>query len=354
MLSALKLRHVRCFETLECAPAAGTTIFVGPNAQGKTTILEAVCLVLRLQSPRASNLGEILRFSTQEMAISAVLDDQELLFGFSEKTRRRLKVDGEALRNSTDYLRQTALVVWMANDDLSLVRGSGEVRRRFLDFMGSQLYPAYRPALRAYDRSLRSRNFLLKRDASPNWAQIDAYTRVLVEHGLTLHRCRGDMIARLEPFAAQVQREISARDEVLRLTYQASGGEELERTLAEARPDELKRRSTAAGPHRDDLELSLDERPAARFASEGQQRTLALALKLGQARLFESARERPPILLLDDIFGELDAERRNALMAALPANAQKLVTTTALTWLEDHLHPDKRFRVGDGLLHAEA
>ncbi len=349
MLTHLKLRHLRCFEVATCQPGNGTTVFLGENAQGKTSILEAVCVVMRLQSPRTANLADLIRFGEKEFAVSAILEGQELLFGYSGN-RRRMTVDGETMRASADYLRQSALVVWMSNDDMALVRGGSEGRRRFLDFLGSQLYPPYRPALRDYERALRARNFLLKRDAYPRWDQVDAYTRVLAEHSAVLTTLRRELTARLEPFAATVQAEVSGRPEPLGLVYEAAGGDRLEEVLAGFREEELRKRSTAAGPHRDDLGITLHGMPAARFASEGQQRTTALALKIGQARLFLAESRRPPLLLLDDIFGELDPGRRNALMAALPPDSQKLITTTHLDWLRDHLHPERVYEVLQGTL----
>ena len=347
MLASLKLRQFRCFDTAHCELGEGVTIFVGDNAQGKTSILEAVCIVLRLQSPRASSLTDVIQFEHDEFAVSAELNGQQMVFGYS-KGRRKLSVDGEVMKRSGDYLRQSGLVVWMANDDLTLVRGGGDQRRRYLDFMGGQLYPAYRPALRAYERALRSRNFLLKRDASPNWKQIEAYTLVLAEHAATLTQIRTEMIRQLQPFAAEVQREVSGTRESLQLTYEPAGGDRLIEALAESRDEEMRRRSTAAGPHRDDLVLALNDMSAAQFASEGQQRTIALSLKLGQARLFRERTDESPLLLLDDIFGELDPARRNALMSALPPQAQKLITTTHLGWLDDKLAPERLYQVSQG------
>jgi DNA replication and repair protein RecF len=353
MLTHLKLRHLRCFEVASCQLGPGTTVFLGENAQGKTSVLEAVCVVMRLQSPRTANLADLIRFGQSEFAVSAGLGGQELLFGYSAN-KRRMTIDGETMRASGDYLRHSALVVWMSNDDMALVRGGSEGRRRFLDFLGSQLYPVYRPALRDYERALRARNYLLKRDAHPRWDQIDAYTRVLAEHAKVLTTARREIVARLEPYASAVQTEVSGRLEPLGLIYEAAGGDNLEEILAGFRDEELRKRGTAAGPHRDDLELTIHGMAASRFASEGQQRTTALALKVGQARLFLAESRRPPLLLLDDIFGELDPGRRNALMAALPSDSQKLITTTHLTWLEEHLRPETVYEVAGGHLSPRA
>tara|TARA_R110000850_G_scaffold202967_23_gene329124 strand:- start:860 stop:1930 length:1071 start_codon:yes stop_codon:yes gene_type:complete len=348
-LRSLNLNHFRCFETLQVELPAGMSIFYGNNAQGKTSILEAACILLRLQSPRTSTPSECVRFSEKAFAIGGTLhgtDPVELRMQYRE-SGRRLMVDGETQKRGGDYLRHSALVVWMANDDLTLIRGGGDGRRRFLDFMASQLFPTYRPALKAYEKAVRSRNFLLKRDASPKWAEIDAYTQLLHDHGRIVTECRRQLIESLQPQAARAQAEIGGGGEVLTLTYRSASGEgdDLGGELRSRREEEFRRRQTVAGPHRDDLVLELNGMPVAKFASEGQQRTVALALKLGQTHLFLEAREDAPVMLIDDVFGELDPDRRNALMAAWPEGSQKLITTTHLDWLDDRFASAHRFTV---------
>jgi DNA replication and repair protein RecF len=213
--------------------------------------------------------------------------------------------------------------------------------------MASQLYPGYREALRAYEKALRSRNHLLKRDASPKWPQIDAYSRLLHDYGQVLSSARRVLIEQLQPRAAEAQILISGTGEILTLHYESASGEgdDLLALLESKRDEELRKRQTAAGPHRDDLALLLNGMPAAKFASEGQQRTVALALKLGQTNLFLETRQEAPVMLIDDVFGELDPGRRNALMANWPAASQKLITTTHLDWLDDRFADAKRLHV---------
>ncbi|MEM9017330.1 MAG: DNA replication and repair protein RecF [Verrucomicrobiota bacterium] len=356
-LRSLNLNQFRCFESLRLELPHGISLFHGNNAQGKTSILEAACVLLRLQSPRASKLADCIRFSEKAFAVGGELkggDHSELRFQYRE-SGRRLFVDGETQKQRGDYLRHSALVVWMANDDLSLVRGGGEGRRRYLDFMASQLYPGYLGSLRAYEKALRSRNFLLKRDASPKWPEIDAYTQVLQDHGSVLTTRRRELIGQLQPNASEAQRAISGIDEHLELAYECGSGDSdnLAETLFDRREEEFRKRQTIAGPHRDDLSLGLNGMPASKFASEGQQRTVALALKLGQTHLFLTSREEPPVMLIDDVFGELDPARRNALMAAWPSASQKLITTTHLDWLDDRFHEEKRFEVEEAAVNSE-
>lgn len=352
-LRSLDLNRFRCFENLRVSLPGGVVIFHGDNAQGKTSILEAICVLLRLQSPRTSTLAECARFEGDSFAVGGQLEGEDsfqLRFQFRE-SGKRLLIDGETQKRIGDYLRHSSLVVWMANDDLTLVRGGGEGRRKYLDFMACQLFPDYRPALKAYEKALRSRNFLLKRDASPKWQQIDAYTKILAQQGLVITNRRRELIASLDPFSSTAQFEISGRvSEDLQMRYQCGTGEglDLEAELLSRRDEEFSRRRTAAGPHRDDLDLKLNGMSAAKFASEGQQRTVALALKLAQTRLFITRRGEPPILLIDDVFGELDPARRNYLMATWPVDSQKIITTTNLDWLDDKFTDANRLLVKDG------
>ncbi len=356
-LSSLNLNHFRCFESLQVELARGVTIFHGNNAQGKTSILEAICILLRLQSPRTTTISDCVQFSESAFAVGGMLhskDEVDLRIQLRQ-ARKKLFVDGESQGRSGDYLRHSALVVWMANDDLALVRGSGTGRRRYLDFMASQLFPTYRPALKAYEKALRSRNFLLKKHASPRWPELDAYTTVLAEQGRIVTQLRREIVEKLSPLASESQHEISGGEEQIQVIYKSASGEgdDLTTTLRSLRDEEFKKRQTVAGPHRDDLNLLLNDMPASKFASEGQQRTLALALKLAQTSLFLEMREQAPLILVDDVFGELDPKRRNALMAAWPSDSQKLITTTHLDWLDDRFDGSRRIEVGRNLKNLE-
>jgi len=342
-LTSLRLQNFRCYISLRCPLTPGITLFTGDNAQGKTSLLEAVCVLLRLQSPRCQGTAELVRFGAEEFGVAGTFDGRELCHRGGES--RTLTLDGAPVRRPADYLAASGLVVWMGNDDRELITGASDTRRRYLDFLGTQLFPEYRTALRSCEKALRARNLLLKRDASPPWREIEPWTRILVEHTTTLRTLRTELIAALAPHAAEAHRAISGVDETLALNDTPGCAADYEAQLAAARPDETARRVTFLGPHRDDVAITINNLPAARFASEGQQRTIALALKLAQAALLTARTRRHPILLLDDIFGELDPRRRNALLQALPDESQKLITTTHLYWLDESLSPDAIWNV---------
>ena len=331
MLRSLKLRHFRCFTAFETEFAPGLNVIVGPNAQGKTTLLEAACILLRLQSPRVTRLADVIQHERRGLAVDGYHGARRLQFYFSRE-RKKLALDEVEQKSAREYL-QVGRLVYFSNSDIEIIRGSGEVRRRFLDFVAAQREPGYRRALRDYERALRSRNLLLKA-AAPRWREIAAFDEPLVAHGNAISDWRARLVAELQTPVTSAHDAISGAREAVRLEYAPGRGSDFASELEAAKTDDARLRQTSVGPHRDDLRFLLNDQPSA-FGSEGQHRTLVLALKLGSARLLESHFQTPPLLLLDDIFGELDFDRRNALLGALPRNAQKLITTTNAGWMPD-------------------
>lgn len=330
MLTELKLRTFRCFDALR-VELETENFFIGQNGQGKTSILEAACVLLRVQSQRSSTLAPLIQIGQRNFAVAGRYADHAMEFRYSA-LRRKLMFDEVEQASATEYLR-LARVVSFSNTDIELVRGGSDARRRFLDFLGAQITPGYRATLRAYERALRARNALLK-SAHPRPREIAAYVPPLLEHGSKLSQMRAALVRQLAPFASEAHREISGCDEDLKLEFAAGNGADFAADLERSSAQEARLRQTVVGPHRDDLSLHVNAMSAAQFASEGQQRTVALAMKVAQARVFEAEQGTAPLLLIDDIFGELDPERRNRLLHALPANAQKLVTATSLRWRE--------------------
>ncbi|MEI7958806.1 MAG: DNA replication and repair protein RecF [Verrucomicrobiota bacterium] len=330
MLTTLKLRDFRCFTALEAEFAPGANVIVGPNAQGKTSLLEASCVLLRLQSPRAATLSPLVRLGAAGFVVDGFYSGNHLQFYFSPR-RKKLALDSVEQRTAAEYL-QIGRVVWFSNGDIALVRGAADERRRYLDFVATQLDPGYRRHLRDYEKALRSRNRLLKMP-TPRWREIAAFDEPLVTAGTALTQARARLVAVLEPHAVESQMAIGAGTaEALGMRYEPGSGEgEFAANLAASREEDVRLRQTTVGPHRDELVLKLNGL-GSDLASEGQQRTLALALRLAQARLIAEQRQALPLLLLDDIFGELDPARRNALLAHLPAGAQQIITTTHLDW----------------------
>ena len=332
MIESLRLVDFRCFERVALSLAPKGQIFVGGNAQGKTSMLEAVCLLLRLQSPRARQVRQLIRDGAAGFGIAGKVNGQDLQLR-GDRKGLSMKLDGDDALARKDYLRESGLVVWMGNDDLDLVRGGGESRRRYLDFLASQVDPEYRDHLMRYRKALAGRNKYLK-GLSPHEPEVKAYTRMLIEHGSEIVRRREILCQDLTPRAAENHAGVSGKAEELEIDYLDRSKGDLEAAFQEVEEREMRRGVTLAGPHRDDLTLRIMGRSARDYGSEGQQRTLALALKLAQGEVLRDRGKRKPVYLIDDVFGELDPGRRNALMERLPTDSQKLITTTNLDWWE--------------------
>ena len=348
VLRSLRLMDFRCFSSLDLEVPAVGAVLTGDNAQGKTSILEAICVLVRLHSPRTHRMATLAKIGGNTFGIAGNPWDMERQVRYS-RDGFILKANEEQRQSQTLYLDDGGLIVWMGNEDLSLIRGPGEGRRHYLDFLGAQLDPLYRRAWTRYRRALKAKNLLLK-EHRPRIAEIASYEEILIENGIILIDARTRLIAALSPLAADAQRAISARYEALTLTYLPASGPDLRESILQARERELRQRQAVVGPHRDDISLRIQGMPAAEFASEGQQRTVALALKLAQGKLLEIRGGKLPIYLMDDIFGELDPSRRNSLMQHLPQGAQKWITTTHLDWLEEtpELAEFGRFHVNAG------
>ncbi len=335
MITELRLQNFRCFSHLSLELPETGAVFVGQNAQGKTSILEAICVLTRLHSPRSHRMGRLIKVEQPMFGIAGEVfhSERQVRYAPGKGGGIALTVEGETVSTSKEYLQDGGLIVWMGNEDLELVRGSGEVRRHYLDFICGQMSVNYRRALFRYRRALKARNLLLK-DRVLRKAEIDAYTKILVTEGTSVQASREGVVLGLVDPAAHSQAVISGRDERLVLEYVPSGGQLLADAYEQAWDAEVRQRQTIVGPHRDDLKMSINGLSASEYASEGQQRTAALALKLAQGQLLQLRGGKMPIYLLDDIFGELDASRRNALMELLPRDAQKIITTTTIDWLE--------------------
>lgn len=322
--------NFRCFEQASLSLEESGRIFVGENAQGKTSLLEAVCVLLRLQSPRARQTRQLIREGTDQFGVAGEAGGRQLQVR-GDRKGLTLRSDGEEVSARRDYLADSGLVVWMGNEDLDLVRGGGAGRRRFLDFMATQSDPDYRYHWGRYRKALAARNRYLKSYPVGD-AVVATYTRMLIEDGTAMIRLRQDLCERIGPQAERNQQAISGGGELLGLSYVDRSKGDLEAAFAEVGESETRRGVTLAGPHRDEVTLTIGGRSARDFGSEGQQRTVALALKLAQGEILRERGQVSPVYLIDDIFGELDPARRNALMSLLPKDAQKLITTTHLDW----------------------
>ena len=356
-LAHLRLRDFRNYARLDADFAPGFHLLLGDNAQGKTNILEAVYLIATLRSFRGVGGAQMVRHGQKGYFVGGKIighgeHDTKMFWSARE---RSLTLDAQPVRKLTDYLGVLRTVVF-CTEDLQLVKGVARARRRFLDLLLSQTFPAYLPLLQRYARALRSRNALLKHPGSDPVA-LEGFTQELVKAGVEIIRLRRELIPGLTPLARLAYSRISSDAEELRLDYQPSVKQDFAVELAQSRPRETAYRLTLIGPHRDDLQLLLNDRSVAQFGSEGQKRTLAIALKLAQAEYLTSLHGSPPVLLIDDIMGELDTRRRSGFLPLLEraehAQGQVFMTATAENWPQEPGRSLQRWRVKEGTLLNE-
>lgn len=376
----LELKQFRNYPSLSLDLSPGDNIFVGQNAQGKTNILEAIYLMSCARSHRTGREQEMIRrgesaFHIQMKYCTDAGVEHELSYryleegsgeaasavstGSSSRTRhiRQLQEDGIALERVAELFGLFQAVIF-APEDLSLIKDGPAYRRRFLDILLSQVHPSYFRDLQLYQRILLQRNVTLKqfRERGKQGGRQDAFQEASEQAQLAvwseqLSQCAGRIIAQrieqvgqLEEYAREAMEILSADAEGLELRYQGSLslpgklspeeiGKRLLTRLEKNLADDILRGYTAIGPHRDDLEILLNELPARNYASQGQQRSLVLALKMAELRLKEEICEERPVLLLDDVMSELDGSRRAALFELI-RHHQVFISCTDLSQVE--------------------
>lgn len=353
-LAHLRLRNFRNYARLDADFTPGFHLLLGDNAQGKTNILEAVYLVATLRSFRGVGSAQMVRHGQKGYFLGSHVvgrgeHDTKMYWSARE---RSLALDNQPVRKLTDYLGVLRTVVFCSEDAL-LVKGPGRARRRFIDLLLSQTHPTYLPLLQRYAKALRSRNALLKRPTLDPIA-LQSFSEELVAAGEAIIQARHELVPKFSPLARLAYRRISNDAEELRLEYQPSVKKDFALDLAQMQARERSYRSTLVGPHRDEIQLLLNDRPAAQFGSEGQKRTLAIALKMAQAEYLTGLHGAPPVLLIDDVMGELDLKRRTGLVPLLQrahqARGQVFMTATEENWPSELGREAQRWTVRSGAI----
>ena len=354
-IAAIGLEDFRSYEDRKIDLAPGVTAFVGPNGAGKTNILEAVHLVARGESSRASDDAEMIRWGAPlaRVAVDACRADDRtrlemMLFAPSVEARRRPRrytADG-APRRADDVVGRVAVVAFFP-EDTDLLASAPSARRRYLDAMVAQVERSHRADTRAYANVLTQRNALLRagRDDEPvSESEIAFWDTELVRLASAISLRREAAVRELRPAFRTAAAALGA-DPTPDVAYagqvQGSTAEEraegYRRLIVEKRDRERWQATTLVGPHREDLAVAAGERPLPTFASRGEQRSAVLALKLAEAEWIRAHVGEPPIFLLDDVLSELDTAHREALCRALPEGAQAFLTAAVLTSIPETL-----------------
>lgn len=347
-LRTLSLQNYRNYTALAEAFSPGTHILVGPNAHGKTNLLEAIYLLATTKPFRGARDQEVIAWEEESATVAGDVRrsrraDVTLEVTISRVEKKLLRVNGVRQTRVMDFIGQLNAVAF-STTDIEVIRGEPALRRRLLDLEISQVSPSYCHALACYRKVLEQRNQLLKqaRERHPAGSfeeTLAAWDEQLIAYGAKIVERRLQFITRLQEFARPIHSMLTEETEYLGLSYKPSlalvgepTAEEIQIAFAGAlragRAEERARGATVVGPHRDDLICLVNGREVKTYGSQGQQRTVALSIKLAEVELMRDLTGEPPICLLDDVMSELDEHRRRHLFDVIADASQTFITCT--------------------------
>ena len=349
ILESLSLRNFRNISRFDWVPHPRANLFLGSNAQGKTNLLESIYLLGTTKPLRHGSHEEQIAFGEDFAVVKGTVHrekpgmQRDLEVQLKREGVKQVKLNGKRLAPFSKIFGELSVVLFVP-EDLQMVKAGPATRRFFLDLEISQASPDYLHALQQYQRVLKQRNAALRmlRDGA-SADTVEVYDEPLVAAGSQVILQRLKALEELGPQAARVQERVSQGKEKLSLHYESSLAENVDeelpgdegqlqqiyrQRLAQVRDQETRRWTTLAGPHRDDMAIHINDRQARTYASQGQQRTAALALKLAEVHFLKARLGENPLLLLDDVLSELDLTRQRELLGLLDEQVQTIVTST--------------------------
>lgn len=359
LVNKLELKNFRNYQSFALEDLSALTIFVGPNAVGKTNLMEAIDLVTSISSFRNSKTEELVGVPGLPTSVKSWVSDEHRQLEFALQVvegKKKYLLNGKEKRSSD--LRGMLPSVTFIPDDLTLIKGSNTHRRHALDSLGSQLAPSYPVIRREYEQILRQKNNLLKED--PSIPFLESVDEVLVKCATQLFCYRLSLFQKLIPYIQDFYRDISHRDELITAEYVPSWEEDsvshetldphdkelirqrFYKAVEERRFEEMARKHAVIGPHKDEIRFYINGRAADTYGSQGQQRSLVLAWKLAEVTLIEEMIDARPVLLLDDVMSELDEIRRNELTKYVLRSTQTFITTTNISYFSDEILDNAR------------
>ncbi|WP_284643053.1 DNA replication/repair protein RecF [Paenibacillus silviterrae] len=349
-LKRLSLQHYRNYQHVEFSTDHQVNIIVGPNAQGKTNLLESIFVMALTKSHRTHQDKELIQWDAPHTLLHAEVvkryGNVQLDLSITRQGKKA-KINGLEQRKLSNFIG-TMNVVMFAPEDLEIVKGSPGVRRRFLDMEIGQVHPAYLYDLTQYNKILLQRNNYLKQlYASPGGKAplLEVWNEQLAQFGVKIMKKRQSFIKKLQTWAEKIHSGITNGQETLRIAYESSLPaaqtedeavllDQFMIKLTQVKDQELRRGVTLVGPHRDDLRFFIDEKEVQTFGSQGQQRTTALSLKLAEIELINEEVGEYPLLLLDDVLSELDRFRQTQLIETFQNKVQTFITTTGIEGID--------------------
>ena len=392
-INSIILENFRNYKRLELDFDDSRNIIVGENAQGKTNLIEAIYLTAFAKSFRTSNSADLISFGESQGRVSTYITsediDKNINIVLRSDGKKMIKKDGKVIRKTTELLNNVVVIIF-SPDDLRIIKDSPDRRRNFINRELSQMRPMYYDALKHYNEALREKNALLKGyfnvkkktftradnlslndlqsgaaadERSPydnsrrfNEEMMDIYDRQLADSGYEIIRFRKEFVEMLSSEAGEIMHKISGGREDLKIEYKTTcdfvtgpeGREILFSQIYHNSDRDIYNGYASIGPHRDDIEFYINGKDARKYGSQGQQRTIALSLKLAEIRIARQMLDEPPVLLLDDVLSELDLDRQKFLVSEID-DVQLFITSAELN---DEVIRDLRggtlFRIEEG------
>lgn len=341
----------------------GVNVLIGSNGQGKTNILEGINYLITGKSYRVRNESELIFLGAKNFYLQALCQVKERLLrleAYYEPGKKIMKLNQLPCKRLSDYVGAVN-AVFFSPDDLNIIKGGPSERRRFLDHLLAQIKPGHIYLLNRYLKIIKQKNTLLKKEKNIEVLknQIYIWNQQLIEIGSKIILNRALLTESLNKFCRPIFKEIFSADYNLDLTYLSLGRKDFNdalrlfpEVLENQLPKEIERKAVIAGPHRDDLQITINGRLANSFASQGQLRAIVLSLKLAEMEIILKEKDEYPILLLDDVLSELDKQRQKFLLKYIDSQKQTIITVTGIK--ENVFVKEKAvYRVVDGNIRRE-
>ena len=350
----LELKNYRNCQNISLNLTADKILIIGKNAQGKTNILESIYFLSQLKSPRTSNIKELVKFDNSFFEIAAAINKTDTNIDMSviyENSKKTLKLNN--LKTTQKNFKTALKTVLFSTEDLLLLRGAPQDRRTWLDRAISQIYPAYDERLSKYEKIRIQKNNLLKLPEI-NYDLLDVYNHQMVITGSNIILLRQKFLKELREHAVLKHQNIAECENFdIKYSVPIENIDEiakyLEEELKSRKQEEIVRKQSCVGPHRDDILFYINNNDATKYASQGQQRTIVLALKLAEINLIKKKIGESPVLLLDDVLAELDDIRQNYLLKSIENDTQTIITSVDTLLFDDKFLEDvKIYKIKDG------
>lgn len=356
-INSLSLQNFRNYADEQVTFRPGINILLGDNGQGKTNVLESIYYLLTGKSYRVQREQELLRWEQNSFYLQGIFHlagRSVYLESHYQNKKKIIKINHVPCRRLSDFVG-TVNVVFFSPDDLIIIKGGPSERRKFIDLQIAQMSPGYIKLLNDYNKVIKQKSALLysQIDESLKRVQLQLWNEQIVKYGESIIRNRESLIQRLQDTADDIYKNLTSQKEQINLLYVTMGNGDVDEAIAnfpglldKKMEQEIRRQMVLVGPHRDDLQILLNGKSARLYASQGQQRSLVLSLKLAELELIRQVKKEYPLLLLDDVLSELDYFRRDYLMKFMEsAPMQSLITMTSA---EKHLSAGTLYFVEQG------